>query len=240
MPDKAAILILVLVVYMLGIIIAMQRVEACFVKSLRIQYRMEKMADLLHESNCELLHENVKLEHMALEDSLTQLYNRRYFEMYLEKEWRQATRKKTRLSLIVIDVDYFKLFNDTYGHIAGDECLKKIAETLKSSLHRSRDVIARIGGEEFVVLLPEVDEEGALIVVRSMQEKLQKAAIVHGSSPVNDYITVSVGVASTFPAEGVTALGLFKAADKALYKAKTKGRNQLVVGELDVIVPLVY
>jgi len=194
------------------------------------------MTDFLQESNQELQDENEKLEHMTLEDPLTQLYNRRYFEMHLEKEWRRAVREKLTLTLIVVDVDYFKLFNDTYGHAEGDECLKTIAEELKRSLHRPSDVIARIGGEEFVALLPEIDEQGALTVAKAMQDKLKKAAIVHATSPVSDYVTVSIGIASAVPGEGVTALGLFKAADKALYKAKTKGRNQLVVGEPDVVI----
>ena len=236
MEGKAGILIIVLLVYMVGIVVAMRRVETCIVKSLRVQYRMEKMTDFLQESNQELQDENEKLEHMTLEDPLTQLYNRRYFEMHLEKEWRRAVREKLTLTLIVIDVDYFKLFNDTYGHAEGDECLKTIAEELKRSLHRPNDVIARIGGEEFVALLPEIDEQGALTVAKSMQDKLKKAAIVHATSPVSDHITVSIGIASAVPGDGVTALGLFKAADKALYKAKTKGRNQLVVGEPDVVV----
>ena len=214
----------------------MKRVETNIVKSLRVQYRMEKMADFLRESNQDLQNENEKLEHMTLEDPLTQLYNRRYFEMHLEKEWRQALRDNKKITLIVIDVDYFKLFNDTYGHAEGDQCLKLIAFQLKQSLHRPGDIIARIGGEEFVALLPDIDERGALTVVENMQNNLKDAFIVHAASPVNDFVTVSIGIASAFPFDGVTALGLFKAADKALYKAKTKGRNQLVIGEPDVII----
>lgn len=234
MEQKAGLLIMVLIVYMLGVVIAMRRVEECIVHSLRIQYRMEKVADYLHESNQELQDENQKLENMTLEDPLTGLYNRRYFEMHLEKEWKKAVRRKIKLTLIVVDVDYFKLFNDTYGHAEGDDCLKKIAESLKSSLKRPGDIIARIGGEEFVALLPESDEGGALTVALTMQKSLAREAIVHATSPVNDYVTVSIGMASATPEEAVTALGLFKAADKALYKAKTKGRNQLVVGEMDI------
>ena len=236
MEGKAGILIMVLVVYMVGVVVAMRRVETCIVKALRVQYRMEKMTDFLQESNQELQDENEKLEHMTLEDSLTQLYNRRYFEMHLEKEWRRAIREKSKLTLIVIDVDYFKLFNDTYGHAEGDECLKTIAKELKLSLQRPSDVIARIGGEEFVALLPEVDEEGALVVAKAMQGRLKKTAIVHATSPVSEHVTVSIGIVSSVPSEGVTALSLFKAADKALYKAKTKGRNQVAVGEPDVVV----
>jgi diguanylate cyclase (GGDEF)-like protein len=236
LEDKAVILTLVLVVYIAGVVISMRRVEECINKSLRVQYRMEKMADSLHESNQELQDENEKLEHMSFEDSLTQLYNRRYFEMHLEKEWKRATRKKTKLTLVVVDIDYFKLFNDTYGHVEGDECLKKMAEILKKSLHRPGDIIARIGGEEFVALLPEIDEKGALIVAEAMQKRLNETAITHATSPVSDHVTVSIGIASAYSYEAGSALGLFKAADKALYKSKTKGRNQIVIGELDVVV----
>lgn len=235
MEDKTLILAMVLLCYMAGVIVAMRRVEIWIVKGLRIQYRMERMADSLHESNQELQNVNERLEYMTLEDPLTKLYNRRYFEMHLEKEWKQAVRNKTKLTLIVIDVDYFKLYNDTYGHAEGDECLKSIAETLRKSIQRSGDVIARIGGEEFVMLLPDVDEKGAAVVAQMMQSNLEKAAIAHGSSPVNSYVTASIGIASALPNEGATALSLFKAADKALYKAKTKGRNQMEVGELDMV-----
>lgn len=235
LDGKAIILTLVLIIYMTGVIISMKRVESNISKGFKIQYRMEKMTDYLYESNQELLNENEKLEHMSFEDSLTQLYNRRYFEMHLEKEWKRAVRQKIKLTLIVIDIDYFKLFNDTYGHAGGDNCLKSIAENLKQSLQRPCDIIARIGGEEFVALLPDIDEKGALTVAQSMQANLKKVSVIHATSPVSDHVTVSIGIASAYSHEVGSSLSLFKVADKALYKAKIKGRNQIVTGEPDEV-----
>jgi len=234
MEGKALILILVFVMYILGVVVAMTRVEKTISDSLEIQYKMEKMTDSLQESNRELQTENEKLEHLTLIDELTQLYNRRYFEMQLEKEWKRKARKNDRLTLLVMDIDYFKLYNDTYGHAEGDVCLQSVAKVLRESLQRPNDIVARIGGEEFVALLPNIDEEGALIVAKAIQKNLIKVGLVHATSPVCDSVTVSIGIASTYSGRDASALSLFKAADKALYKAKNKGRNQIVVGEIDV------
>ena len=235
MEDKAVVLLVILAIYMVGVIVAMRRVESCLSKSFRVQYRMEKMTDFLHSSNQELQDENIKLGHMSLEDSLTKLHNRRYFEMQLEKEWKRAERQKSKLTMLVIDVDYFKLFNDTYGHAEGDSCLKLIAQQLKNSVMLPGDIVARIGGEEFVALLPEIDEAGALTVADIMKKKLQQAKLPHSESLVSEYVTVSIGMVSTYPGQNVSAMGLFNAADKALYRAKEKGRNQLVIGQLEAL-----
>ena len=228
LPDRLALMLMILALYMISIMIAINRTDKNFSASLGMKYELEQRTEKLQNAN-------EKLEHLTLVDSLTQLYNRRYFEKQMEMEWKKCHRESKRLAMLVIDIDYFKAFNDRYGHSAGDECLKKVASILSSSLHRPGDIIARIGGEEFVVLLPGIDEEGAIKVAEAMQENLEAAKILHEKSPISEYVTVSIGVAVTYPTEAITALALFKAADKALYRGKTQGRNHIVVGELDIL-----
>ncbi|MCW9013410.1 MAG: GGDEF domain-containing protein [Gammaproteobacteria bacterium] len=235
LEGKGLLLLIIFAIYMLVIVLATQRVESGMSSSLHMRYKMEQIADSLSVTNQELQDANEKLETLTLEDPLTGLNNRRYFEMQLEKEWKRAERKKESITLLVVDIDYFKIFNDSYGHAEGDECLQQVAHILKKSLHRPSDIIARIGGEEFVALLPGIDAAGALTVAQTMQENLQQAALVHGTSPVSDYVTVSIGIAAANPGDEVTSLGLFKAADKALYRGKAKGRNQIVVGEVEML-----
>ncbi len=233
--DRGLILVFMFGLYLIGVIYAVRRMDQNLTESLGLQYEKSQLANSLTVSNEELQHANEKLETLSQEDALTSLHNRRYFEMKLEAEWKREGRDQKILSLMVIDIDYFKLYNDTYGHAEGDECLKSVAYVLQSSLHRPADVIARIGGEEFVVLLPDVDSEGAQNVAQHMQAQLQHAALTHATSPLGDYVTISIGIASVVPNEYSTALGLFKAADKALYSAKAKGRNQIVIGEMEVL-----
>jgi len=235
LEDRGTILIFMFGLYLIGVVYAIRSMDKNLSESLIIQYEKAQLASSLSESNQELQSANEKLETLTLEDALTGLRNRRYFEMQLESEWKRESREKKILSLMVVDIDYFKLFNDTYGHAEGDECLKSVAHALESALHRPADVIARIGGEEFVVLLPEVDAQGAVSVAKQMQHQLELAAIRHATSPLGDNVTVSIGVAAVVPEEHETALGLFKVADKALYKAKSKGRNQVVVGDVEIL-----
>jgi diguanylate cyclase (GGDEF)-like protein len=209
-------------------VVAIARLDENISDSLLMKYELAQRTEKLQDAN-------EKLEHLTLVDSLTQLYNRRFLERQMEREWKKCHRESKRLALLVIDIDYFKLYNDSHGHAAGDECLKKVASTLASALNRPGDIIARIGGEEFVALLPGIDEEGAIKVAETMQQKLHDAQIPHRASPIDDAITVSIGLAVTYPTESATALGLFKAADKALYRGKFMGRNHIVVGELDML-----
>lgn len=224
LTDKRPIILLINALYMIGIIVAIARTDRYTTEALRIKYEMEKRAE-------SLLNANEKLEHLTLMDSLTQLYNRRYFERQLAKEWKKCHRESKRLAMLVIDIDHFKAYNDSHGHAAGDECLKTVAAVLSKSLHRPGDIIARIGGEEFVALLPGSDECGAIKVAETMQQNLRHAKIVHGSSPIDEFVTMSIGLAVTHPSELVSELSLFKAADKALYGAKSQGRNRILVGE---------
>jgi len=232
--DRGTILLYMFVLYAVGVVASMRRMDINLTESMTLQYENSQMVNTLSESNQQLQNANEKLETLTLEDALTELHNRRYFEMQLEFEWKRESREKKILTLMVIDIDYFKLYNDTYGHAEGDVCLKNVSHILQSSLHRSTDVIARIGGEEFVVMLPNIDVDGALTLANQMQQQLHRAELTHATSPLGEYVTVSIGIASVLPDENATALGLFKAADKALYKAKAKGRNQVVIGEMDL------
>jgi len=232
--DRGILLILMFGLYLVAIMVSVRRMGDSLSESLSLQYENTQMVSSLSESNQELQFANEKLETLTLEDSLTGLHNRRYFEMQLESEWKRETREQNVLTLMVIDIDYFKLYNDTYGHAEGDVCLKKVSQVLQSCLNRSADIIARIGGEEFVVMLPSVEVKGALTLAQQMREQLQAAALTHATSPLCENVTVSIGIASVIPGDNVTALGLFKAADKALYKAKAKGRNQVLIGEMDL------
>ena len=231
--DRGIFLIFMFGLYLIGVTYAIRSMDKNLSESLVLQYEKEQLANTLTESNQELQHANEKLETLSLEDALTGLHNRRYFEMQLEVEWQRHARDHKTLTLMVIDIDYFKLYNDTYGHAEGDECLKKVANLLRSSLHRNTDILSRIGGEEFVVLLPTVDEDGALSVAIDMNKALELAELTHATSPLGDNVTVSIGIASVVPSKKETTLSLFKAADKALYGAKARGRNQVVVGEME-------
>ena len=234
LDDKGVILVFMFGLYLIGVIVALKRMDQNLSESLSLQYEKSQLANSLTASNQELLSANEKLETLSRKDELTGLHNRRFFEIKLDAEWKRETRDKKILSLLVIDIDYFKLYNDTYGHAEGDDCLRRVAQILKTALHRSTDVIARIGGEEFVALLPDVDTQGAFNVALQMQTSLKEAELRHATSPIGDCVSVSIGVASVVPGNHYTALGLFKAADKALYKSKTRGRNQVQVGEIDL------
>lgn len=162
-------------------------------------------------------------------DGLTGVANRRRYDEYIEDEFRRARRNGKRLSLIMIDIDYFKPYNDTYGHQAGDSCLTIIAEMLGGALHRPGDLLARYGGEEFVVGLPCTDQEGALQIAESMRAKVEALAIPHMASKEYGHVTISLGVATMLPTHNVELDELQAAADKALYQAKREGRNRVAV-----------
>jgi len=220
--------------YMVAVVAAMRRMDINLTQSMTLQYKKSQMVSSLSESNQQLQNANEKLETLTLEDALTGLHNRRYLEMQLEQQWLHAPQSQTSLTLMVIDIDYFKLYNDTYGHAEGDVCLTQVAQILASCLQRSTDVVARIGGEEFVILLPDVKKDEALSLAEQILLRLNEAQIRHATSPLDDNVTVSIGIASVMPGGDATALALFKAADKALYKAKAKGRNQIQTGEVEL------
>lgn len=183
--------------------------------------------DLLVKLNRQLEQQTENMRSLAFLDELAGIANRRHFNRSLEAEWRRCQREHQPLSLIMLDVDYFKQFNDLYGHQRGDECLVSIAGSLKNSLTRSHDLPARIGGEEFACLLPNTPLKGALIKAERIRSEIMALAIPPGGSLVQPVVTVSVGVASAMPESGSSYLQLLEVADDALYRAKKKGRNQV-------------
>ncbi|MBD2039674.1 diguanylate cyclase domain-containing protein [Microcoleus sp. FACHB-672] len=174
---------------------------------------------------------NEELQRLATSDGLTQLANRRRFDEYLEFEWRQLARKQEPLSLILCDVDFFKSYNDTYGHQAGDDCLRLVAAAIRDAGQRTADLVARYGGEEFALVLPHTDVTGAACVAKEVRSKLNNLRIPHSGSQVSQYVTVSMGVASTIPQHDRTPAMLIAIADKALYQAKAEGRDRMWVAQ---------
>jgi diguanylate cyclase (GGDEF)-like protein len=174
---------------------------------------------------------NERLERLSSSDGLTQVANRRCFDQTLEREWNRLKRTKEPLSLIMCDVDFFKLFNDTYGHQGGDDCLRSVAKALGDSARRGGDFIARYGGEEFVVVLPATEAEGALNVAEKIRLAVELLAIEHSKSQVAPHVTLSLGVATIIPCDEGTPELLIKCADDALYTAKSSGRNRVTVWE---------
>lgn len=166
------------------------------------------------------------LELLAVADPLTGLANRRRFDEYLATEWHRAMRDRSPLSLLMLDVDYFKLYNDTYGHLRGDWCLKQVAETARAVVTRAGDLVARYGGEEFAILLPVTESEGAMQVAADLCMALHARAIEHTANPF-DLVTISVGCATVVPEFGEEPPRLIEQADRALYAAKMNGRNQI-------------
>ena len=196
--------------------------------------RKEREKELL-ELTRQFEEANLTLQRIASTDSLTGISNRRHFDRVFPDEWRRAEREKEPLSVIMIDIDFFKAFNDTYGHQAGDECLRKVAAALRSSLRRPGDVVARYGGEEFVAVLPGVDRRGALRVAEGMHEKVAALKIPHEQSSVSEWVSISLGVATAVPEKNRAPEELLERADKAVYSAKQKGRNRIEVhGEADL------
>ncbi|WP_316568279.1 PAS domain S-box protein [Neobacillus sp. YIM B06451] len=160
-------------------------------------------------------------------DGLTGISNRRYFEENLEKEWERNKANETPLSAIMLDIDCFKLYNDTFGHLAGDDCLKKVASVIRDSLKRPRDLAARYGGEEFIILLPETDKAGAMLIAETIRQSVRKQEIPHTSSEIDSYITISAGYATIVPDEQFEPKDLIREADIALYQAKRNGKNKV-------------
>ncbi|HEY9881257.1 MAG TPA: GAF domain-containing protein [Leptolyngbyaceae cyanobacterium] len=169
---------------------------------------------------------NRQLEHLATHDALTQVANRRCLDAYLEQEWLRLSCKQAPLGLILCDIDYFKLYNDTYGHLAGDVCLAQVAQALRQVINHPAGRVARYGGEEFVVILPEIDQIGSAKIAVTIQEAIATLQIAHTSSPISDYITLSMGVSSLVPTSLQLPQSLINSADKALYTAKRQGRNR--------------
>ena len=186
----------------------------------------------IEQKNAELAEANAELQRISQEDTLTGLANRRRFDACFAKEWKWMLREQRPLALILCDVDYFKQYNDTYGHLQGDQCLREVAHALRENVHRPGDLVARYGGEEFAAILVDTDLEGALAVAQAFRQAVQKRRIPHETSSVDQHVTLSIGVASLVPEAGLEPEGLVSLADQALYLAKQQGRNRVQVLDL--------
>jgi len=161
-------------------------------------------------------------------DGLTQIANRRAFDLRLEQEWQRLTREHLPLSLLLCDVDFFKRYNDRYGHPAGDECLRKVAKTIESCIRRPADLAARYGGEEFAVILPNTLKEGATFIAEEICRAIAKLCIPHEASFVKDRVSISIGISTALPERNVHPRSIIESADKGLYLAKNQGRDRAV------------
>jgi diguanylate cyclase (GGDEF)-like protein len=197
----------------------------------KAQQELQRINRDLDLANKELDYANHQLRLAVNHDGLTKIANRRRFDEYFEQTWLQALRDQSNLTLILCDIDYFKLFNDTYGHVEGDRCLQQVAETLETVIQRPMDLAARYGGEEFAMILPNTNLQGGLVIAEKLLTAIQELGISHVSSPVKDYITLSIGISSLLPTPERTAQTLLTAADIALYEAKQLGRARIVVND---------
>ncbi|AOZ51215.1 sensor domain-containing diguanylate cyclase [Chromobacterium vaccinii] len=193
----------------------------------------------------EQLEQQVRIRTLALEqshaevlalsrvDSVTGIANRRCFEESLDGEWRRARRLGAPLGMLMIDIDYFKLYNDHYGHVSGDYCLREVAQAIRGSVRRPQDLVARYGGEEIICLLPDTGAEGVAVVGEAVLEAVRELQLPHASSAVASIVTISIGGATVHPHEVADSRQLIEAADRELYRAKQQGRNRLVIAGRD-------
>lgn len=193
-----------------------------------VQAVVNQLASPLEKSKLyqKLEEANQELEYLAHQDGLTKVANRRFFDSVLEQEWLRMKREQKCLSLVLCDVDYFKKYNDFYGHLLGDDCLIEIACALTKAARRPGDLVARYGGEEFAIILPNTNLKGACEVVRGLQKEMADLQIIHQGSEIDQYVTLSLGIASVMPSDKLSVKCLINAADQALYQAKKSGRNR--------------
>jgi two-component system chemotaxis family response regulator WspR len=186
----------------------------------------------LEESRGKLAEANLALQKLSSLDGLTGIANRRNFDETLQKEWSRSIRSEKSIGLIMLDIDFFKLYNDHYGHQGGDDCLKRVAKGLESAIHRETDLLARYGGEEFSTVLPDTDLNGAIKVAEEMRLTIKDLRIEHAKSKVTDIVSISIGVSAVTPLQGMNQEVLIAAADQALYKAKEEGRDMVKSGKV--------
>ena len=198
----------------------------------RLEERNVELESMITARTSELAEANRQLEILSNTDGLTNIGNRRLFDMMLQTEWSRGQRSNSSLALIMLDIDHFKQFNDHYGHLAGDDCLKQLASTLSQSGRRAGELVARYGGEEFVILLPNVDTQTVLETAQHIHQLIQAIAIPHANTDLG-IVTVSAGVAYLQPSNKQNALELVRQADAALYRAKSAGRNCIRVMDED-------
>lgn len=206
--------------YRMGIILLVVPIMILIVGSLKNS--VDKRTKELEEANR-------RLNLLSTIDSLTGIPNRRFFDQSMIKEWRRAQRDQQKLTVAMIDIDFFKYYNDTYGHQEGDNCLNQVAYAIAKEARRPGDLAARYGGEEFALILPNTDISGAVALCEAIRRSVQMLAIPHQASLVNPSVTVSIGVATVVPCENMSPCHLIKLADQSLYKAKENGRDKVEV-----------
>ncbi len=195
--------------------------------NIQLEERVSERTRALAEANEALIQANAQLEKMSRTDGLLRVANRQCLNERLDQEWLRAKRERTPLALLMLDVDHFKRYNDTHGHQAGDRCLQAIAQAASSALRRPADLLARYGGEEMAILLPNTEIEGACSVAANIAAQVSALHIPHGASPVADHVTVSIGATSMVPDQATPLDQLIAVADRALYQAKEGGRNRV-------------
>lgn len=200
-------------------------------RSFLAQQQRDAAYRALRELQRELEAKNIELERLSSQDGLTGISNRRIFDEFTLKEWGRAARDNKPLSLILIDIDHFKTYNDNYGHQGGDDCLRQVAQQLASTVKRPSDLVARYGGEEFAVVMPGTDLEGAKSIADSLCKGIAGMGLPHAHSSTAEYVTISLGVACSTPGIDDSPEALIEKADEALYQAKKSGRNQYQVSE---------
>jgi diguanylate cyclase (GGDEF)-like protein len=187
-----------------------------------------KQAKLLRK----LCAQNAEYEQAMMVDDLTKVLNRRAFNQYLEREWQRGLREKTTFSVILADIDFFKIYNDTFGHVAADRHLQQVAQTMRHAVYRATDLVCRYGGEEFGILLPNTSVSGAIHVAARIQTALRDSFLDQNACILKTPVTLSFGVSGIVPSQDLTSMQLVEAADKALYHAKEQGRNRIAVRSL--------
>ncbi|MDX2228872.1 MAG: PleD family two-component system response regulator [Leptolyngbyaceae cyanobacterium bins.349] len=216
----------------------------------RLQQQLEAQNERLRQEICDRLATelalqaaNQELQRLAHMDGLTQVANRRSFDNCLMQEWRRLAREQQPLTLILCDVDFFKRYNDTYGHQVGDDCLRNVARAISTVLKRPGDLVARYGGEEFAIILPNTPLAGAFHVAVEIKSSIRALEMIHSASPISKFVTLSVGISTAIPLGDFPPMSLLTAADRALYRAKQEGRNRLCSEEVhfrleDAIAPI--
>ena len=212
-------------------IITLSLMASIFIISILLGFYLFNRQKLTNRYQQELQEANKTLTLQANTDGLTNIFNRRYFDMFINKEWHRHHRYRHQISLLLIDVDYFKKYNDQYGHSKGDKCLIKVADVLSDVASRATDCVARYGGEEFVIVLPETNKDTAEYIAKKIIHQISAENIPHVSSEVSDKVTVSIGISTLIPQSPENPENIIKEADEALYAAKLNGRNRYIIAK---------